>query len=624
MAEIYLCSSVGPEDFHKQVAVKRIRPFLAADPSFVEMFIAEASIASLLNHPNVVQIFDFDKHQDTYYLAMEYVRGRSLWQLQNRAKQLLLPVPPLLVARIGSEVARGLDYAHRLTQNGRPLMLVHRDVSPQNVLLSYDGAVKLTDFGIAKATTRVTAPGMVKGKFAYMSPEQARGEAVDARTDIFALGIVLWELVTGQALFDAPSDVSVLRAVQERHIRPPRSVGVDLPSDLEAAILKALERDPEKRFQTAQPMHRALAESVMRHARTLEDTDVGAFLSALFEEAPPPEKQPHPGVSHGAPPRGGGTLVMMKPETAPEEVRPPAGAPPHPPEAPAPVVPSEKKEPPAPLPATYISPPPVANAPPDAGSTLPSFTPSGGGPQAGHSLPFDEPERPPQPTAQAGTGREKPPKTLPIDEPSPQQPSVSLSKPLAEGGTLDKLLKQARPLLSRDLPLLWPKMAIAAAALLFFALAGMGIHWALSPVPAPSAPAPADEVPPKPAPSTPTVIVETPPPPPAAEPTPPPPPPNAEPTPTAEPPPPPPPPAAEPSDERPVSRAYGTLVLNLRPWAEVSIDNKPYVEVYGRRTYRLPAGIHRVRMRYPGGSKVFEVVIERGRTFTYEHGPKDK
>ncbi|MCE9667192.1 protein kinase [Myxococcus stipitatus] len=282
MAEIYLCTARGPEGFEKEVVIKRVRAFLASDPEFVGMFIAEARLASRLNHANVVQIFDFDKHEDTYYLAMEYVRGCSLWDLRRRSKELMDPVPPMLVAHIGAEVARGLHYAHRLKVNGQPLDLVHRDVTPHNVLLSYDGAVKLTDFGIAKAGKKLTQPGVLKGKFAYMSPEQARGEAVDSRTDTFALGVVLWEMLTGGRLFDGDSELAVLRAVQHSVIAPPARLNPDVPPELDAAVMRALEREPDARFQTAGELERALAQSVLKHARTVDDTDLAAFMRRLF------------------------------------------------------------------------------------------------------------------------------------------------------------------------------------------------------------------------------------------------------------------------------------------------------------------------------------------------------
>ncbi len=284
MAEIYLAAALGPEGFEKDVVIKRVRPGLAGDPDFVRMFIAEARVASRLNHANLVHIFDFDKHEDTYYLAMEYVRGHSLWELRRRCQERGVAIPPMLVAQIGMEVARGLAYAHRLADAGRSLNLVHRDVTPHNVLLSFDGAVKLTDFGIAKAGGAATTSGMLKGKFAYMSPEQGRGDGVDARTDVFALGVTLWELLTGARLFEGDGDVAVLRAVQERLIVPPARLNPGVSAALDAAVMRALERDLARRWPTAHELERALAEVVLGGARSLEDTDVGAFLRRMFPE----------------------------------------------------------------------------------------------------------------------------------------------------------------------------------------------------------------------------------------------------------------------------------------------------------------------------------------------------
>ncbi len=286
MAEIYLCAARGPEGFEKDVVIKRIRPFLANDPEFVRIFVAEARLASRLNHANVVQIFDFDKHDDTYYLAMEYVRGRSLWEVRKRSKELMLPMSTTLVAHLGAEVARGLHYAHRLQEHGKPLGLVHRDVTPQNVLVSFDGAIKLTDFGIAKASDRFTRPGVLKGKFAYMAPEQARGGPLDARADVFALGVVLWELLTGGRLFDGDSDLAVLKAVQESRIAPPSRLNPDVPQPLSDIVLKALERDPAQRFQSAHELERALAGHVLAHAQSIDDTDVSAYMRQLFADEP--------------------------------------------------------------------------------------------------------------------------------------------------------------------------------------------------------------------------------------------------------------------------------------------------------------------------------------------------
>jgi len=329
MAEIYLAHATGPEGFEKEVVIKRVRAHLSGDESFVQMFIKEAQLASGLTHPHVVQIFDFGKHEDSYYLAMEYVRGCSLHDLRRRCRERGIRVPPVLVAHMGAQVAAGLHSAHRLKHKGEPLHLVHRDVTPHNVLLSFDGAVKLTDFGIAKAGNSLTQPGMLKGKFAYMSPEQARGEPVDARTDTFALGVVLWEMLTGGKLFDGDSEVAVLRSVQESVIAPPARLNPDVPEDLSAVVVKALERAPEARFQTAGELERALAQCVLRHAREVDDTDVGAFARTVFEvpltqlvPAVPDRPAAAPGAEARAPTAPPREATSVMPGTGPARPRP--------------------------------------------------------------------------------------------------------------------------------------------------------------------------------------------------------------------------------------------------------------------------------------------------------------
>jgi len=338
MAEIYLCAAVGPEGFEKEVVIKVVRSFLARDEGFMKMFVDEARLASRLNHANIVQIFDFAKHDDSYFIAMEFVRGVSLWDLRRRCRELGVRIPAPIVAEVGTHIARGLHYAHSLTDRGRPLGLVHRDVTPHNVLISYDGAIKLTDFGIAKASGNQTstAAGMLKGKFAYMSPEQARGEKIDARTDVFALGIVMWEMLTGGRLFEGESDVQVLRAVQQSYISPPQRLNPDVPAELDAVVMKALERDENKRFKTAQELERALASFNLRNAQSVEDTNVGMFVSMMFKdeleemrvaeeaerEAPP---APPPTGSLGL----GATAVVQRDHSKPRESAP------QPPPAPA-------------------------------------------------------------------------------------------------------------------------------------------------------------------------------------------------------------------------------------------------------------------------------------------------
>lgn len=320
MAELFLATAQGAEGFEKPVVIKRIRSGLASDASFVEMFIAEARLASRLSHPNLVHIFDFDRHEDSYYLAMEYIRGRSLVEAHKRARELSTPIPPVLVAQVGLEVARGLGYAHRLADHGQPLNLVHRDVTPHNILLSYDGAVKLTDFGIAKAGGRATTVGMLKGKFAYMAPEQARGDAVDARTDLFTLGITLWELLTGGRLFDGDTDLAVLRAVQERAVLPPADLNPDVDTELSTVIMRSLERLPANRYQTAADLERALLRYVLHHSQGPEDTDVGAFVRDLF---PVEAERSETSVAAG---QGTGASQVGREPSVPTRQRPEAAA----------------------------------------------------------------------------------------------------------------------------------------------------------------------------------------------------------------------------------------------------------------------------------------------------------
>jgi serine/threonine-protein kinase len=283
MAEVYCAIALGAQGFAKEVVLKIVLPALAQDEEFIEMFIAEARLASKLTHPNIVETFDFGEHEGRYFIAMEYVRGVSLWRLRSRCRKLNLNFPPLLAAAICADVAKALQHAHSLREGGQVLNVVHRDVTPHNVLLSVDGAVKLSDFGIAKVGTSHTRPGILKGKFPYMSPEQARGESVDGRTDIFALGILLWELLAGRRLFTGESDLEVLRAVQLGPIASPRGFGAEhVPEELAAIAMKALVRPLAARLQTAAELERELRGFVLANAKCIEDTSVAQFLRATF------------------------------------------------------------------------------------------------------------------------------------------------------------------------------------------------------------------------------------------------------------------------------------------------------------------------------------------------------
>jgi tRNA A-37 threonylcarbamoyl transferase component Bud32 len=263
MAEVFLAKQTGMEGFEKLVVVKRILPQLCSDDSFVKMFLNEARVAARLNHPNVAQIFDLGKLGEQYFIAMELVHGEDLRSVIREATEQDQRPSLGLSCRIIADTLAGLHYAHtRVGSDGKPLGLVHRDVSPQNVLVTYEGSVKLVDFGIAKATREVNAAqtqaGLLKGKYAYMSPEQARGQPVDARADVFCAGVLLWELATWQRLFKRPTEMATLMAVAEEPVRAPRTVEASIPPELDRLIMKSLARNPEDRYATAQEMRAAL------------------------------------------------------------------------------------------------------------------------------------------------------------------------------------------------------------------------------------------------------------------------------------------------------------------------------------------------------------------------------
>ncbi|HEY2745281.1 MAG TPA: protein kinase [Polyangia bacterium] len=287
MAEVFLAKQTGMEGFEKLVVVKRILPQLCSDDSFVKMFLNEARVAARLNHPHVVQIFDLGKLGDQYFIAMEYVHGEDLRTVIREATDADRRPPIGLVCRIIADMLAGLHYAHtRVGADGKPLGLVHRDVSPQNVLVTYEGSVKLVDFGIAKATREVgaaqTQAGLLKGKYSYMSPEQARGQPIDARADVFCAGVLLWELATWQRLFKRPTDMSTLMAVAEEPIRTPRSVEPSLPPELDRVIMKALARKPEERYGSAQEMRAALEALVRTSGWEADTLALSNWMRELF------------------------------------------------------------------------------------------------------------------------------------------------------------------------------------------------------------------------------------------------------------------------------------------------------------------------------------------------------
>ncbi|HWE26747.1 MAG TPA: serine/threonine-protein kinase, partial [Polyangia bacterium] len=296
MAEVFRAVYQGAHGFEKQVAVKRILPVFDGARDFVAMFVDEARIASSLTHVNIVQVSDFGELDGTYYLAMELVDGVDLGRLREAASRRGLRIPAPIVAYVVAEAARGLAYAHdKRGPDGASLGIVHRDVSPQNVLVSYSGEVKIADFGIAKATGKLhkTESGAVMGKIRYMSPEQINGEPLDGRSDVFALGVIFWELCVGAPLWNGDNPGAVSDQVKNAKVEPPSRRGRDLPGEIDRIALKALERQRDARYGRAADLARELSAWLSQAAPSLTREDVGAFVAEVIpreagSESPPP------------------------------------------------------------------------------------------------------------------------------------------------------------------------------------------------------------------------------------------------------------------------------------------------------------------------------------------------
>jgi serine/threonine protein kinase len=287
MASVHLARMDGPGGFQKWVAIKKIHPHLVEDDSFVQMFLDEARVAARISHPNVATVFDLGKHDETYWIAMEYLHGEPLREVMRRTEELGTAMPPEIACRVIADAAEGLHAAHELLgKNGEKLGLVHRDVTPHNLFVTYDGVTKVVDFGIAKFSSRMshTRAGTLKGKLAYMSPEQVHGEGIDRRTDIFALGVVLWELTTGQRLFRMESDLDTLAKVQECNVPRPSTLIRGYPVDLEKIVMKALAKNRGERFRTARELSRALQSLLMRRGLFIASDEVAAYTQSIFSD----------------------------------------------------------------------------------------------------------------------------------------------------------------------------------------------------------------------------------------------------------------------------------------------------------------------------------------------------
>lgn len=321
MAELYLARVAGASSAEPPLVIKRILPDLSTDPQFIEMFIAEARITAQLVHPNVVSVVEISEEPGNYFYAMEYVRGSDLLELMRALSAQHRTVPLECAVAIAISVCAALEHAHTLTdRHRRPLEIIHRDISLGNILLGYDGSVKLADFGVMRHGGRAaTEPGILKGKLGYMSPEQASGAALDHRTDLFALGIVLYEMTTGERLFPpGDRDEATLARIMRCAITPPTELMFEYPIDLAAIVMTALARDPNERYVSARAMQRDLQAWLRVHGKTAGPRMIGELVTRTFPIASP---RPRPNDSTEIEALVG-SLAPLPPRTISTEIKP--------------------------------------------------------------------------------------------------------------------------------------------------------------------------------------------------------------------------------------------------------------------------------------------------------------
>jgi serine/threonine-protein kinase len=285
MAEIWLARISGMHGFEKLVVIKRLLDQLARDPEYVEMFLDEARINARLTHTNVVTVLELGQVEGKYFMALEYVPGLSVQLVGKYATQRLGAVPQEVACGVVAQACAGLHYAHeRALPDGTPLGIVHRDISPQNLIVTFEGLVKVVDFGIARAAGRhtVTRTGFVKGKSSYMSPEQCLGQPLDRRSDVFALGIILFELATSRRLFKRSNSYQTLQAIAVAEVPPPRELNPAIDRAVESVILRALARRKEDRFATAEEMQEALEYAMHKAPLRGARNDLEKFMGKTF------------------------------------------------------------------------------------------------------------------------------------------------------------------------------------------------------------------------------------------------------------------------------------------------------------------------------------------------------
>jgi serine/threonine protein kinase len=287
MAEVFRAESEGLEGFKKQVAIKRVLPHLSEKKRFIAMFLDEARLSARLSHSNCVQVFDIGVGDNAFFIVMEFVDGANLKSVAEQMKKTGKQFSVQVATHIAVEICKGLSYAHELTDNsGVPLEIVHRDMSPPNVLITKYGEVKIVDFGLAKASSQLekSEPGIIKGKFSYLSPEAAMGQEVDLRTDIFAVGIILFELLTGQRLFMGDTDFQTVKKVQMAEVPSVRQINKDVPAELERILLKSLARDPSERYLTARELGQDLTRFLFAFGRPVSTFDLAQIVEGTMRE----------------------------------------------------------------------------------------------------------------------------------------------------------------------------------------------------------------------------------------------------------------------------------------------------------------------------------------------------
>lgn len=288
MAEVFIGEAQSVQGFKKKVAIKRVLPHLAQNKNFIGMFLDEARLGARLSHANIVSVFDIGAADDTYFIVMEFVDGCNLKKIIEVLRKQGRTVPFKEAVYMTMHACRGLSFAHELlSDDGEEMDIVHRDVSPPNILVSKRGEVKVTDFGLAKATTQLekTDPGVVKGKFSYLSPEAARGEDVDERADIFALGIVLWEMLAGRRLFLGETDYQTVKLVQQAQVPSLSKISPEVDEEFEGILAKALTPDPNERYQNAREFEDALAGYLFSHQKKVTATDIANLVKSILAQA---------------------------------------------------------------------------------------------------------------------------------------------------------------------------------------------------------------------------------------------------------------------------------------------------------------------------------------------------